>query len=140
MSASILSGLRDSLLTDKLAAMSLHDLLPHFYLSLSQRDYHACLANTPGLAVVLFSQPHCGACRAWKRLLPEALSEITAHFYEVDVALETGMARYFDIFHLPTIYLYRDGQFHAELQAEARVETIQRAAHALLAAAPQEEP
>ena len=140
MNAGILSGLRRTLLTDKLAAMSVHDLLSHTYQSLSQGDYYARLANTPGNAVVLFSQPHCGACRTWQRLLPEALSGITLHFYAVDVARETGMARYFGIFHLPTIYLYRDGQFHAELQAEARVDAIQRAAHALLAAAPQEEP
>lgn len=107
---------------------------------LSEGDYHARLARTPGCAVVLFSSPNCGACRAWKRLLPEALSAIPTHFYEVDVALATGMARYFGIFHLPTIYLYRDGIFHAELQAEARVEAIRAAARNLFAAAAREEP
>ena len=107
---------------------------------LSEGDYHARLARAPGYAVVLFSSPHCGACRAWKRLLPEALSAITTHFYEVDVALATGMARYFGVFHLPTIYLYRDGHFHAELQVEARPEAIAAAARNLFAAAAQEEP
>ena len=108
--------------------------------SLSEGDYHARLARTPGCAVVLFSSPHCGACRAWKRLLPEALASITTHFYEVDVVSATGMARYFGVFHLPTIYLYRDGHFHAELQVEARVEAIRAAARNLFAAAAQEEP
>ena len=56
------------------------------------------------------------------------------------MALATGMARYFGIFHLPTIYLYRDGHFHAELQAEARADAIQTVARSLLAAAAQEEP
>lgn len=76
----------------------------------------------------------------WKRLLPDALMTSVQHFFEVDVALDTGVARYFGIFHLPTIYLYRDGQFHAELQCEAHTEAIQRTAHALFDQAAQEEP
>ena len=62
------------------------------------------------------------------------------HFFEVDVALDTGVARYFGIFHLPTIYLYRDGQFHAELQCEAQIDTILRTTQALFDQAAQEEP
>ena len=92
------------------------------------------------MAVVLFSAPHCGACGAWKRLLPDALSGLADSLFEVDVSEATGVARYFDIFHLPTIYLYRDGRFHAELQCEARREAIRQAALGLLAAPPQDEP
>lgn len=108
--------------------------------SLGEGDYHVRLANTPGRAVVLFTHAHCGACRTWKRLLPEALSPMTMRFYEVDVALATGMARYFGIFHLPTIYLYRDGHFHAELQAAARADAVLNAVRELYAAPAQEEP
>ena len=50
------------------------------------------------------------------------------------------MARYFGIFHLPTVYLYRDGQFHAELQCEARRDSIRIAAQGLLAKPAQDEP
>ena len=90
--------------------------------------------------MVLFSAPHCSACRGWKQLLPPALADVADAFLEVDVSEATGVARYFDIFHLPTIHLYRDGQFHAELQCEARPETIRRTVHSLLAAAPEDEP
>jgi len=107
---------------------------------LAEGAFHARLASAPGITVVLFSAPHCGACRAWKRLLPEALSDLAESFFEVDVSEATGVARYFDIFHLPTIYLYRDGRFHAELQCEARQDTIREAASRLLAAAAQDEP
>ena len=92
------------------------------------------------MAVVLFSAPHCGACRAWKGLLPDALSGLTHALFEVDVSEATGMARYFGIFHLPTLYLYRDGQFHAELQSEMRRDSIRHAAESLLAAPAQDEP
>lgn len=90
--------------------------------------------------MVLFSAPHCGACRAWKQLLPQALADVAGAFHEVDVSEATGVARYFGIFHLPTIYLYRDGRFHAELQCEARPDAIRKAVHALLEAPAQDEP
>lgn len=120
--------------------MSSIQLMSPPFESLGEGDYHARLARTRGCAVVLFTHAHCGACRTWQRLLPEALSSIAMHFFAVDVALATGMARYFDIFHLPTIYLYRDGHFHAELQAEARADAVLRAARELYAAPAQEEP
>jgi thioredoxin 1 len=112
----------------------------HAFLRLAEGAFHARLAVAPGTAVVLFSAPHCGSCRAWKRLLPEALSGLADSLFEVDVSEATGVARYFGIFHLPTVYLYRDGQFHAELQCEARQEVIRHAALSLLAAPPQDEP
>jgi thioredoxin 1 len=107
---------------------------------LSEGDFHGRLAASSGVAVVLFSAPHCGACRAWKHLLPSALADQACVFYEVDVSEATGVARYFDIFHLPTIYLYRDGQFHAELQCEARPNSLRQAMHHLLSAPAQDEP
>src|SRR5512139_1559472 len=113
-------------------------LAPAGFSRLAEGDYHARLASSAGIAVVLFSAPNCGACRAWKRLLPEALGDVAAAFHEVDVSEATGVARYFGIFHLPTVYLYRDGRFHAELQCEALPDAIRQATHLLLAAPAQE--
>ena len=106
----------------------------------AEGEFHARVAATGGVAVVLFSTSHCGACRAWKRLLPDALSSLVDVFFEVDVGEATGVARYFDIFHLPTVYLYRGGRFHAELQCEAQRETIRETVRSLLAAQAQDEP
>lgn len=72
--------------------------------------------------------------------MPLTLAGIASALYEVDVSEATGVARYFGIFHLPTLYLYRDGQFHAELQCEARREAIQQAVLGLLDAPAQDEP
>lgn len=107
---------------------------------LAEGDFHRRLAASSGVAVVLFSAPHCSACRAWKQLLPRALVDLADAFFEVDVSEATGVARYFDIFHLPTIYLYRNGHFHAELQCEALPEAIRQTAGRLLHAPPQDEP
>jgi thioredoxin-like negative regulator of GroEL len=113
---------------------------PAGFSRLAEGEFHRRLAVAPGLSVVLFSAPHCGACRAWKQLLPQALADMAQSFHEVDVSEATGVARYFGIFHLPTVYLYRDGQFHAELQCEARREAVREAARHLLAAPAQDEP
>jgi thioredoxin-like negative regulator of GroEL len=113
---------------------------PPAFSRLAEGDFHARLAASPGVAAVLFSAPHCGGCRAWKRLLPDALAGVADALFEVDVSEATGVARAFGIFHLPTIYLYQHGRFHAELQCEAQPASIRHAALVLLAAAPQDEP
>lgn len=114
--------------------------IPEKFERLAEGDFHARLAASPGIAVVLFSAPHCGACRSWKQLLPQALTDRARALYEVDVSEATGVARYFGIFHLPTVYLYRDGVFHAELQCEARQHTVRQTVQQLLAAPAQDEP
>ena len=113
---------------------------PEAFSRLAEGDFHRRLVASPGVAVVLFSAPHCSACRAWKQVLPQALADVADTFYEVDVSEATGVARYFDIFHLPAIHLYRGGRFHAELQCEARHEAIRHATQQLLAAPAQDEP
>ncbi|OZA28482.1 MAG: thiol reductase thioredoxin [Hydrogenophilales bacterium 17-64-11] len=113
---------------------------PAAFSPLAEGDYHARLAASSGIAVVLFSAPQCSACRTWKKLLPQALADVAGAFHEVDVGEATGVARCFDIFHLPTIYLYRDGRFHAELQCAAQCAAVRRAAQRLLAASAQDEP
>ena len=115
-------------------------LIPAGLARLAEGEFHARLAASSGIAVVLFSAPQCGACRAWKQLLPQALAGLAHALFEVDVSEATGVARYFGIFHLPTLYLYRDGRFHAELQCEARREAIQQVVLGLLAAPAQDEP
>ena len=114
--------------------------LPAAFSRLTEGTFHARLAGSSGVTVVLFSAPQCGACRAWKQLLPQALAGMVSALYEVDVSEATGVARYFGIFHLPTLYLYRDGQFHAELQCEARRQAIRLSVTGLLAAPAQDEP
>jgi thioredoxin 1 len=113
---------------------------PDGFERLSEGVFHARLAATPGVAAVLFAAPNCGACRAWKKLLPVALAGVADALFEVDVGEATGVARYYGIFHLPTIYLYRDGRFHAELQCEARAEAVRETAIRVLAEDAREEP
>ncbi len=109
--------------------------------SLDDFDFHARLAETPGVAVVMFTRPGCAACRHWARLLGELRRQHPAWaVFTVDVEENMALAREFGIFHLPSLHLYVDGEYHAELQCEARLPAVVAAIEALQAAAPQEAP
>lgn len=107
---------------------------------LSEGGFHGRISATPGVAAVLFTAASCGACRAWKQLLPGALAGVADTLFEVDAGEATGVARGYGIFHLPTVYLYRDGLFHNELQCEAKAATVRETALRLLGEAAQDEP
>lgn len=108
---------------------------------LTQFDFHHRLADTPGLSLVWFSAPACGACRQLKRLFaanPEAFAQL--QLFEVDAGEEMALTREFEVFHLPALFLYRDGCFHAPIDAEPTVTGLHRAIEAALKAEPQEAP
>jgi thioredoxin-like negative regulator of GroEL len=109
------------------------------YTSLEEADYHRRLAERGGVALVLFSSPDCGACRMVERRLPAVMPEGVGLF-RVDVQRATGLARAFEIFHLPALLLYRDGQFHAVLDTVVAPVPLRQAIEAALAAPAREEP
>lgn len=106
---------------------------------LDQFEFHHVLEATPGTSLVLFTAPACGACRRLKQILGDgALPEVT--LFEVDAERDLALMREFDVFHLPALFLYRDGEFHCELKSEAHPRHIAEAIDAALAAPPQEAP
>lgn len=109
--------------------------------SLDQFQFHHRLAELPGASLVVFTGPACGACRQLKRVLegePQLFADL--HLFEVDAQREMALTREFGVFHLPAMFLYRDGEFHCELHSEAAAPKLRRAIDAALAAAPQEAP
>ena len=84
---------------------------------LDEAIYHRHLARTPGLALVLFSSPTCGTCRAVERLLPISAPS-GAQLFIVDVQVASALAQAFEVFHLPTLLLYVEGHYHARLNCE----------------------
>lgn len=108
-------------------------------LALDESRYHPRLLETGGIAVVLFTSPTCGTCRVVEQRLPEAVAAGT-HLFKVDVQQATGLARAFEIFHLPTLLLYRDGHFHARLNCEISAPALRAAMARALAQPGEEEP
>ena len=108
-------------------------------LSLDESRYHTTLLESGGIALVLFTTPSCGACRVVERQLPLAAPEGT-RLFKVDVQQATGLARAFDLFHLPALLLYRDGHFHARLDCEVTALALSAALTRALAGPPEDEP
>lgn len=105
---------------------------------LDESSYHHHLKGQRGAALVLFSSPTCGTCRQVERLLPEAAGGMA--LYRVDVQKSPGLAREHEVFHLPALFLYRDGHYHARLDCEVTPAVLHRRVAEALALAPQEEP
>jgi thioredoxin 1 len=107
---------------------------------LSEFDFHPRIAASDGVSLVLFTAPDCGSCRAWLRLLHSFDSPLLQHGYVVDVQTATALAREYDVFHLPSLFLFVDGKFHAPLHAEARPLLLAQAISAVLNMPAHEEP
>jgi thioredoxin 1 len=108
---------------------------------LDEFRFHHTLAATRGIALVIFTSAGCNSCRAWKRLLG---AYHTQHpdlaLFEVDVGHAQALAREFNVFHLPALFLYRDGHFHGTLQCEAQPDKLHAAIADALGASAQEAP
>ena len=106
---------------------------------LDESRYHPMLLELGGIALVLFTSPSCGSCRVVEQRLPLAVPAGT-HLFKVDVQHATGLARAFDIFHLPSLLLYRDGHFHARLDCEVSASALRVELARVLDGPAEEEP
>lgn len=109
--------------------------------SLSQFDFHHTLAQTEGISLVYFTAPGCGACRLLKQIFeqfPETCDLV--NLYEVDAQQDMALTREFEVFHLPSMFLFKNGHFHAPIHAEPYPESLIAAIEAALAHDAQEAP
>lgn len=110
------------------------------FTELTEFDFHQRLAGLSGTSIVLFSGPHCGACKRLETQLPKWLSGHADHFFKVDAQRSTALARAFEVFHLPALFVYVNGHYHAPLQAEAAPAPLIAALLKLLGEPAHEEP
>jgi thioredoxin 1 len=107
---------------------------------LTEFDFHPTLAQSPGVSLVLFSGPDCGTCRLVEKRLPQCVEGMAVALYKVDVQQSTALAREYDVFHLPALFLFVDGVYHAPLHSEVALPKLQQAIAAALALPAEDEP
>ena len=108
---------------------------------LTQFDFHQVLARQSGLSLTLFTKRGCSACRHWAELLATfAAHGAEVALFSVDAEEDAALAREFDLFHLPALFLFRDGQYHSAIHCEARLPALQAAISAAAAGPAQEAP
>ena len=109
--------------------------------SLNDHGFYARLAETTGPSIVFFTKPGCSSCRLWKRLLEELLQQRDdVDVYLVDAEQNMALSHEYELFHLPALFLFVDGEFHCELQSEARLSHLQAALDVALNSPAEEAP
>ena len=108
---------------------------------LNDADFYSVIQETQGVSIVFFSSEACNSCRYWKALLGQ-LEDLrpTLSVFEVDAQQSGGLVQEYEVFHLPSLFVFVNGQYHAPLQCEARLDTIDHALDKLLAAPAQDAP
>ena len=107
---------------------------------LNARDYYPVLDARQPPSLVVVTSPACGACRRLSRLLdalPPLLPSLV--LFEVDAASAPGIVEDLEIFHLPALFLYREGDYHAPVHAVLQAAALAAAVSAA-AAGPRHEP
>lgn len=111
------------------------------FATLDDLNFQHVLRDTPGVALVFFTAPTCGACRSLKQALGVFLRTYEPlPVFEVDAVHNGGLVNALDIFHLPALFLYVDGRYHRELKCEALPVRIHQAVEAALSLPAEEEP
>ena len=99
-----------------------------FIRNLDDENFYAHLENSKGLSVVFFSSQGCASCRRWKELLCEFLTFYNdVQICAVDAQASMALTRAYDVFHLPGLFLFIDGQYHRALQPHASVASLREA-------------
>ena len=114
-------------------------------IELNEFNFHEVLSENDGISVVFFSGPHCGSCHHLRDLFVREAKIFIDHFslfqaYEVKADVATALVNEFNVFHLPTLFLYNKGEFHCELHTEAHPQKIIEAIELALTKPAEEEP
>lgn len=107
--------------------------------ALDEFEFYARLEEISGVAVVLFTAPYCGSCRAFHLGLTRLSDEDGLVVFEVDAGMNPGLVQAYEVFHLPALFLFLDGRYHAELQCDPTPAAL-RAALAVAEHAPAQDP
>ena len=108
---------------------------------LDQYNFHHDISEMPGKVIVFFTSPDCGACHALRKAVETLLEqEENLSAREIDAVMNTALTNEFGFFHLPSLYLYIDGKFHAEIHSQADADSLRKAIETLSAQPAQEEP
>ncbi|MEH6457032.1 MAG: thioredoxin family protein [Cocleimonas sp.] len=107
------------------------------------------LEDSSGISMIFFTGPHCASCHHLKFLLNAEHTQFTEHYaksntnfsaYEIKADKAAALVNEFGVFHLPSMYLYKEGEFHCELHSEATPSKLIEAIDLALSLPAQEEP
>lgn len=89
-------------------------------LQLTDFDADRRLLDLPGISLLMFTSIDCASCRWARRELPQ-LALPVARLAWIDAADNAGLVARYEVFHLPALFVVRDGQFFGELRSRLQV-------------------
>lgn len=96
-----------------------------FMRKLDDENFYTVLDSTPGLSVVFFKSHGCASCRRWENLFREFLARYEdVQVFAVDAQASMALTRAYEVFHLPSLFLFIDGQYHRPLQPHASIASL----------------
>lgn len=73
--------------------------------------------------LLLFTKPGCGVCKAMVTALGQV--QVPLPVFEVDIEGAAGLVDEHEIFHLPAVFLYRQGELSAPVMSAPLVPDLQ---------------
>jgi len=108
-------------------------------LELTDFDADHRLLELPGVSLLLFTSIGCASCRWARRELPGTALPVERLCW-VDAGDNGGLVERYGVFHLPALFVVRDGQFFGALQARLERVSLISALDAALAGPAEELP
>jgi hypothetical protein len=108
-------------------------------LELSDFDIDHRLLELPDTSLLIFTGAGCASCRYARQTLP-ALDLPLARIAWIDAEENGGAVARYEVFHLPALFVVRDGQFFGALRAPLTAEGIRQGLMGALDREPDELP
>lgn len=116
---------------------------------LDEFNFHQTIDESAGLVLVFFTGPHCASCHHLRDLFTEHIQILKKYFlktellfsvFEIKADKANALVNEFNVFHLPSLFLYQNGQYHCELQTQAHPQKIIESIQLALLKPAEEEP
>lgn len=85
-------------------------------MELTDLDADRLLLDLPGTSLLVFTSTGCASCR-WARQALPGMPLSAERLCWVDAGHNAGLVTRYEVFHLPALFLIRDGQFFGALQS-----------------------
>ncbi|TLP70354.1 thioredoxin [Pseudomonas nitroreducens] len=108
-------------------------------LELTDLDADRRLLELPGVSLLIFTGAGCSTCRWARQVLPQFHLPIDRLCW-IDAGHSGGLVERYEVFHLPSLFLVRDGHFLGPVHAPLRPEPLIQALRAALARPAEELP
>lgn len=92
-------------------------------LELTDLDADRHLLDLPGTSLLIFTSIGCASCRWARRELPNLPLPIQRLAW-IDAGSNGGLVTRYEVFHLPALFVIRDGQFYGALQSRLQAAAL----------------